>query len=224
MIRSEFEIVVRQLIDDPNGVQWSDTNLGLLTDTQQARLWKRIHEHQPFFTSALTVVTPLTTPGYIDIATGGDLTAGDLLRVQSLVRDGLPYPELDPSGVVIENDEVQAQRTGTATRQWVRLGDQLHILPYGDLTTDTEVRYSFLPPKFSGLAAGGEVLWPEGHELALAMQVATICLAKGAREDISSMAALARLELQDMLAWVGRLSLGALTPFYHDSLSDWAGD
>jgi hypothetical protein len=223
MTKTEFEALTRELFDDANAKQWSATNFGLLVDTQQYRLWKRIHEHQPYFSSALQVVTPLTTPGYVDVATGGDLT-NELLRVQSVVRDNLPYGELDPAGVVFENNEVQAQRTGTSTRNYVRLGDQLHILPYGDLATDVEVRYSFLPAKFSGLAGATVVQWPLGHELALATQVATIALAKGAREDPSVMRGMAKDELDDMLAWVSRLSLGPLTPFYHDSLTDWAAD
>lgn len=226
MQKQEFVALIREIIDDPNAKQWSATNLGLLADTQQRRLWKRVHEMQPYFTSALDdALTPLTSPGVIAAPLDGSTSdlANPLLRIQTITRDNLPYHEVSPTSLVIEDGAVVSIRTGSFSRVWTRLGNDLHVFPY-DTTSDIEVRYSFFPAKFSGLADATEVLWPEGHEMALVLAIASVALAKGAREDITEVAALARFELQDMLAWVSRLSVGPLTPYYHDSLIDWGAD
>jgi hypothetical protein len=216
--------MVRELIEDSSGRWWATpANLDLLIGATRDELWSEIHDVKPWFTSQLDELTALDAPGFIDtrLTATGDLSQR-ILRVQKIVRDGREYHEVRAQDVVIE-DEVMLVAEQRSQNVYVRMGDQLHLLPYAT-SGDVEIRYSFLPALFSGLADGDAVLWPDGHELALVFGSAARARSRGDTEDVSTVAAFAEQSWQRLLARVRKMSVGPQGPYFNDTPEAWGGE
>lgn len=219
--KAQYRTLIQQMMDDPNAKKWTAANLDLLTQLRQDALWGDFHAHQPFFTSQLDNVATLTTPGFINIANGGDLTKR-WLRFQTITRNGIQYTEGDPRNFVVEDDALVLVGEGSENK-WIRLGDQIHLFPYS-LTDDVEARYAFYPTAYDGLGEGTSVQWPEGHEMALISDVAVWGMSKGEEEDVKNMQAMAAKELGRLIDRLDRPGIGPSMPFYNDSPTDWGGE
>ena len=223
LTKAQYRTQIREFLDDPSAKLWSAANLDILTQMTQDTLWSEFLDIDPYFVSQNDSLTSLTSPGYIDAdqAAGvGDLTKR-LFRIQSITRDQQEYGQVDRRHTVLQGGEVKSV-DGSNSFNYLFLGDQIHLFPY-DLTTDLEVRYSYYPTLFDGLADGTDVEWPEGHELALVLSVAATAMAKGGREDNQQLAVMAHREVARLKSKLARKSHGPTTMFMGDTAQGWGG-
>lgn len=215
LTRTQAEALIRQFADDPQSKHWSDANLRLLAGIVIDGLWGELLGFQPRLTTALDTVTVLTTPGYVDTAAGEDLTQR-FFKVQSIVRDGAEYAEVDPRNVLIEDNEAKVSE-GSFNGRWFQRGEEVHLLPY-ELTPEVEFRYSYLPESFNTLEAGDTVTWVDGYELAYVYAVAAHMMSKGGYEDKGSaeMFAKSEREMGRLREKIEKLGPGPMMPFHAD--------
>ncbi len=129
---------------------------------------------------------------------------------------------MDNRDITLEGSKVKASNAGQS-HKYLFLGDQIHLFPY-NLTDDVELRYSFYPTLFDGLADGTAVQWPEGHEDALILTAAARAMAKGSREDATQLATLAGAAVQSMLEVIERRAPGPKMPYLDDTPIEWGSE
>lgn len=226
LTKLEARDLIRELMDDASDRLWSDSLLDRLATTTLDRLWGEVLSFAPRFTSQLDTITTLQTPGYIRLAQTTETPAGDLtqrfFRVQSVTRAGREYAAADPRNIVVALNALVVRDT---SREWVYhiQGRQMWLVPL-DTAEDVEIRYSYLPPKFSGLADGDPVQWPEGMEDAYIYEIAGRAMMKGGREDATAMLGIAREAMADVRSYVSRLHGGVITPYQHMTAQAWGGE
>lgn len=220
LTKAQIRTLVQEVIEDSSAKRWSAANLDLLIQITQDSLWSELLDFDAYFVSQLDTLTSLTSPGYVDVATGGDATKR-FLRIQSIVRNGQEYTEVDRRDVVLEANTVKSHPRGVPYA-YVKLGKQFHLLPY-DTADDVEFRYSYYPTAFDSLADGTAVEWPEGHEAALVYETASRALSKGDTDDITQVAAIAAIEWQRLINAIRKSSHGPSTPFYTSTVDAWGG-
>ncbi len=177
LTKLESRTLIQQLIDDPSAARWTAANLDVLSSIALDKFWAELLIEAPWIRSTLETVTPLNTPGFINIAAGGDLT-DRFFRVQKLTREGTEYSPGMQKDFVIEDAAFLAQHR----RQYFRIGDQLWLSPL-TLTPEVEIHYSSRPATYDSIADGATVVWPDGHEEAWIYGVAFRALGKGAAEE-----------------------------------------
>lgn len=172
LTRGQVRTLIRQSLSDEASEKWSDTALDFLTQVVYDELWTRILHKNPYFVRQVDIVTPVA-PGYVDlklVADGGSLTQR-FHRLQEVFRgasgsptSGRVYRELDPRDVLLQGNP--ASVIWTPDFRYTFLGDQLWLFqPNGlDATTAIEVRYSYLPTVYTGLADTAQISWPTGME------------------------------------------------------------
>lgn len=201
--KGELRTVVRTLLSDQAGHRVGGGVLDLLTEAVMDPVWMEILDRRPYFVSQLDTVTTLTSPGYINAASGGHLTKR-LFRIQDIVRSSQSYAPLDPRHVMLEDNELQAAND-RQSYVYIVLGPQIHLFPY-ETTPEVEVRYSYLPTKYTGLADSAVFEWPEGHELALALAVAAK-VDRGLKDEADE-------QLGAMFSAVTRVQQGPVMPYH----------
>lgn len=221
LTKAQYRTQIQGMLDDESAKFWTAANLDILTQLTQDALWSTLLDLNPYFVSQNDTLTSLTTPGYIDadqVAGGGDLTKR-IFRLQSITRDSQEYHPVDRRHIALQGGEVKAVNDQNGFT-YTYLGDQIHIFPY-DLTTDLEVRYSYYPTLYDGLGESTAVEWPEGHELALIMQVAANAQVKGGREDNEQLQKMADRWFNVLKAKISRNFQGPLTVFMGDTPEEW---
>lgn len=166
--KSELRTIIRTILSDQASHKIGDGVLDLLTEATMDALWAEILDRRPYFVSQLDVITQLISPGYIDTVSQ---LSKRLFRIQDVVRRGRSYAPIDPRHVLLENGELKATN---ARRNFIYtiLGSQIHLFPY-EQEPQVEIRYSYLPTRFTLLTEDQTIGWPEGYELALAFAVAS---------------------------------------------------
>jgi len=218
MTKAQARAIVQQLIDDPNAARWSATNIDLLLQLTIDPIWTQIFQADPNYLYATERLTALTTPGYVNLASGGDLTYR-FFRVRSIVRDGQEYGPTDQRNIVMENSELITGRNYSYLKQ----GSKLYLFPF-DLTTDLDFSYNYKPETLSTMEDTETIVWPDGHEGVFIFAAAAKALRKGAAEDPAGM-----LEESDrlkylMLAEIEKYYPGPNTVFSADSSVSYGGE
>ncbi len=220
--KAEFRTLTQQFLDDPNAKRWSATNIDLLIQVTQDTIWAAILDRDPYWVSQLdTITADLTSPGTFSTANGGDLTKR-FYKIQSIVRNTREYGQIHRKNVIIEANEVKAT-DAESDFVYFFFGPVVHLLPY-ETAPDVEIRYSFYPTIFNGLADGTAVEWPEGHEDALFLGAAALSMAKGGKEDNSAVMGLADRARQRMFEAIERRAPGPMMPFLTSGTTSWGGD
>lgn len=165
--KNELRTVIRTILSDQASHKVGDGVLDLFTEATLDALWAEILDRRPYLVSQVDVIAQPISPGYIDVASQ---LSKRLFRVQDIVRRGRSYAPVDPRHVLLESGELKATN---ARRNFVYtiLGSQIHLFPYEE--SQVEIRYSYLPNRFTLLTENQTVGWPEGYELALAFAVAS---------------------------------------------------
>lgn len=226
LTKLQTRTAVRQYIDDPDASRWTDGNLDILIRMVMDGLWQEILDTSSYWNSQYDQVEyPFNAPGYIDLRTvadGGDLTQR-IYRLQQFISNGRVYQPKDPRdylltatvfGAGLANIQAVVEEHGT----FQFLGDQLWFHPLGLSAGGTspafvELRYSFLPPVFTGLADGNAISFPDGFEHALVLNAAAYALPKAEAEDASQLRLMAGIEKQKLLNFVRRRYHGMTVPF-----------
>lgn len=174
LTKATIRTLVQEWMDDASGKRWTPGNLDLLVEITQDSLFSKLHEQFPYLTSQKDVITAqLGDPGFIDLrvtAQGGNLTLR-LHRLQSVTRNNQEYSEIDRRNITLQDNVLQAVNT-RSDFNFLFLGTELHLLPY-NRDDDVEVRYSIKPTRFTTLADGAAIQWPDGHEGALIFECRT---------------------------------------------------
>jgi hypothetical protein len=216
MIKGELRAVVQQLMDDPDGKRWSAANLDILIGMVLDDMWSEVLEQSPWFLSILETVSTLTSPGYIDTASGGDL-AERIFRVQKITRHGDEYSKVVESDVVIED---AAQLDWNRQVYWW-FEDQIWLAPF-ETTPEVEIRYSYRPTNFNSLATDGTaVVWPDGHEMVMAFRCAGMGMLKAAAEDPSPLLAVGDRAFSNLKAAIRRRQIGPMVINAMDTSHAW---
>jgi len=233
LTKLQIRTAVQEYIDDPAAKTWSATSLDLVTSMVYDGLWSDVLDMAPYWNSAYQqLVSPFHAPGYIDlrlVADGGDLTSR-LYRIQQVMADGVQYYMKDPRDYLLmaqsntgDVTTVVAQSEQQHTYQV--MGDQLwlHPLRITAMLGFMELRYSFRPPSYVGLAAGDNVAFVDGAEHALVLSAAAHALARADTEDSSQIRSLAAEAREKMFASIRRRYHGPTQPFTTDSPNDFGG-
>lgn len=212
MKASDFEILIRNLIDDPDEEHWSNVALGLLITVTADKLWSRILAVSRGMLKTTEVITStgITSPGFIDLRETGPLT-NRFFRLEDVVRNDIAYEEVEEADINWEAAEPEGPE-----RSYIVRGRDLYLFPLSE-TDSVEITYSYRPPVFNSLAGDEEYLWPDGHELTLCHAVATHGMSKGNREEIATQRELAREGMDLLLAEVSRNSERPIEPTYHET-------
>lgn len=215
MTKAESESLVRSYLDDPNSVRWDSTEFPLLMDAAYDSMWHRILNVYPWVLVATETGATVTSPGYVDLSA---LTQ----RFKNLIHvvvDEQQYGRANVKNITLQNGSVVVAEDQT----YIRLGDQLHLFPY-DTGADVEVKYGYIPAKWSSLSAGATVTWPDGHDLALVLGAVTRMMPKGAAEDVGQLGELAALEWNAMMDTLASWAPGGLAMFTNDTPEGWGSD
>jgi hypothetical protein len=95
------------------------------------------------------------------------------------------------------------------------LGDYLYMFPLS-ATNQVELRYSSLPPAFTGLANGDTVVFPSGYEAAYLYKAAARCIIQGEKEENNFLSREAAIAYDKLLSAIKRRR-GPAVPFDHKS-------
>lgn len=215
--QANSELLVRDLVDDPNSVRWSATAFPLYMDLAYDSLWRRLLTDRPAYNQVTETLGALTSPGTVNLADGGDLT-NRFHGLRKLVRDSQAYGKADPRDVLLEDGAVVVAEDYT----WMFFGrTQLHLFPYS-VAAGVEITYNYLPAAWSSLASGATVTWPNGHEWAFVLYAAAMLSAKGPGvEDPESLYGLAELEYSRMLGSLTSQEPGPVQIYVPDSPETW---
>lgn len=230
LTKAQYRSMVRQYLDDPNAKRWSDGFIDLAIQLVADDLWTDLLDQNPWLTSQLQTISTLHSPGFIDLrlaSMGGDLTQR-FYRIQFVkgIADAgsqaarMYYPK-DPRDYLLTGGD---QGVIVATRFTYEIkGDQLWLyssdMQFGPAPVD--IRYSFKPTPFTGLADGTPYPFPEGGEAALVMAAAAHTMAKGNAEEAAQLINLADRALVKLLASVRRQWLGSTVPYTTQSAHEF---
>lgn len=216
MTKAESETVIRSHLDDAASKRWGSSEFDLIVSATYDSCWRALLVQFPWLlTQRDDITSALTSPGYVTLTTAGELTQR-FHGLISITRDGRQYSRGLDKNVVLQDDAVVVAPDYT----YVRWGDELHLFPY-DTTADLEIRYSYIPPVWSGLADGASIVWPEGHELAFTYAAATRLGAKGESEELGNWGGLAGIEWGRMLESIKAASPGGIAMFMNDTPEGW---
>lgn len=204
--RSAIDGLVAEMIDDPDNQRWSAANLKAIISMVYDQLWGEMLEIASWLLSTTESETSLTSPGYLDVGNGGDLS-NRLFRIQKVVRDDKEYTKAQPTSVSI--DSANSEIIYAPDYTYFFFGSHLYLFPL-DTTTDVDVTYSYYPPEYEDLGDAAEITWPQGHDLALVLEAAATLLIRGGAEDPSGILALAERAKQRMFSAIKRRELGPL--------------
>lgn len=215
LTKAQYRTMVRQYLDDPNGKRWGDVSLDLAIQLVLDDLWTDMLDQAPYLTSQLQTISTLVSPGYIDlrlIINGGQL-AQRFYRIQSIKSAERIYYPKDPRDYLTTAGE-NAVLVGSAYTYEIK-GDFVWLYSnsssFGSAPVD--IRYSFKPVAFTGLADGNNVPFPEGSEMALVLSAAANTMAKGNTEDAVQLMALAEKARQRLLDAIRRQWHGSMQPY-----------
>lgn len=220
LTKLQVRTLIQQLIDDPNAANWSAANLDTLVSMVYDELWSMILNVSPFYVSQKDTILNLTSPGYLDsrlVADGGALSQR-FHRLHAIVRGEQTLQRADPRDVIVQNNIV----IWAPSNNYVFYGDQIWIFPL-DLTTDVEIRYSFKPAKFTTLADGAAISWPDGYESALVFESAGRAMLKGDRESGANLLAIAMGSRQEMLSTIKNRSHFMSVPWANQDPVEFGG-
>jgi hypothetical protein len=206
MTKEEVRGLLQQTIDDPRGLRWKPERLDLLVQVVMDPLWTEILRIAPDLLSVTDTITPLTTPGYIDLAEGGGDLTERLFRIQEVVRNGREYGPTAYRDVVLEDDAVVLAPSYT----YLRKGSRLYLFPF-ELTPEVELTYAYRPTRFTALEDEDPVVWPDGHDGAYIWKAAAAAVGKGVAEDPTTFDQWAREALFSMLSELERYYAGPIT-------------
>lgn len=185
MRRGQVRTAIRHAIDDPLGNLWPDANLDVLTEMVEDTMFQAILDTWPWFLSTTESKAP-DAAGKVPLS---NLT-NRFYRILDVKRtsDGLRLLSKLPNESIPQN---------------------AYYIIGGDLVTDPiiagpatiDITYSFLPPKYTGLANDATELpnYPEGHESALIYLTAAWAMTKGDRESITQIARVANQAVEALL-------------------------
>src|SRR5258705_1244023 len=221
LTKAQYRTMTRQYLDDPVAKRWSDPNLDLAIQLVLDDLWGDMLDIAPYLTSQYQQIPlPLHIPGYIDLRltiNGGDLTQR-FYRLQQLIAHGRHYFAKDPRDYLLtastntgDTSTVKADVEQRFSYQF--LGDQLWLHPLGNVTTFTEMRYSFKPIAFTQMTDGTNVPFPEGHEHPVMLLSASHAMAKGNAEEAGQLYAMGNDARQRMINAIRRQYHGMTVPF-----------
>jgi len=197
LTKAQTRTAVQNLLDDNSAKFWTASNLDILIGLVYDELWGTIVNTAPYFVSQLD--SPVfTSPGYINVASGGALSQR-FHRLQSVVRNERTYSQTDQRDVLIKANAVIV----APDYHFTFYNDQLWLFPLST-TADAEIRYSFKPAAFSGLADGTAISWPDGYEGALIFESAARASSKGERMNGDLYASIASRATNEMLLTVKR--------------------
>lgn len=221
MTKAQIRALTRELLDDPNAVRWGDTNLDLLIEGVADEVWRETLRSAPWATTQLDTIAAadIAAPGYIDLPVKlSKLTRW--FKLQLVERNGRHYRSIGPRNVLIEN----AAELSAQPYRYLLFAEQLWLFPL-DTGTQVEVRYSYLPPRYSGLSDANPVVWPDGYESVLYLKSAARALGKGAAEDRRELWEEAETEKQRMLATMAeRFSDPPVAIQLYDSAVEWGSE
>lgn len=212
---TEVMAAVRQLVDDPNGMLWSDANLAIHIGQVQDKGWNDILDWNPFFLTTRETISSspkLASPGYVDLSQ----LAQRFKQLLSLTRNGTVYSKARQGQVMLESSSAVVAPDSTYTF----IGRKLYMFPLS-ISQQLEMEYNYLPAKFVNNSSA--IVWPEGHEGALIWQAASEAMLKGEREANERIDNMANRYKATMLAAIGRPDNSPVIPFDLQSPTEWAG-
>lgn len=232
LTKAEFRTAVREVLYDPDGKFWTDSNLDRRIELVLDSLYGEMLDVAPYFNSQYQQFQTLNTPGYLDLRLstyGGNLTQR-IYRIQQVVADGRQYFPKDPRDFLMfastYTNDTSTLRADTGIEQrfsYQLLGSQMWMHPLGQQTTFTEFRYSYKPTRFTQLTNGYIVSLPEGSELAAIDLCAGSAMTKGNREDYKDFMANALFNKTELLASIRRQYHGMTVPFDPHNTWEWGG-
>lgn len=216
LTKDQFRAALANLIDDPNNLWYSSTNLDTIITLTIDEKWGELLNFSPFYRSTLETITgtpKLTAAGAIDLSQ----LSNRFYRIQSLVRDGRTFEELNPKNLQMTAGAVVVG----PDYHYTFFGDFIYMFPIS-ASQSLELRYSSLPAAYSSLGASDPIVWPDGHEAALLYETAARATAKGDREDNSRFVQLAAHTWGNLLTRVKRRNM-PLTPMDFKTAQDFGG-
>lgn len=219
LTKLQYRTVIQQYLDDPGAQQWSSTNLDILTQLVLDDLWTDMLDMCPYLTSQRDTIAALHSPGYIDLrlTATGDLSQR-LYRVQSVKNATQSFNIKDPREVFLGAGDTTVVSANGYT--YDIKGDQLWLYASNTsfATGSIDIRYSYKPAVYSGLADGTSVTFPEGAELAPILLTAASAMAKGNEEDNIQLTRMALDAKQRLMSQIRRKYHGMIVPF---TTEDW---
>ncbi len=213
LTQSQTKTLISQFMDDASNKRWSDTGapspLEIAAGLVYDQAWSEIIDEAPWIVSKREVVAAaaLTSPGYIDTVSGGDLT-NRFHRVQKIFRDGVEYSPAMLDEVVI--DETNSKLLSAPNRTYWVIGKHIWLSPLSTSQT-VDIRYSYMPTAFNGLGDSVSIAWPDGHELAFVYRAAYELLGKGNVEETTELRNNADKSWKTLLRYVRRRYPGPRT-------------
>lgn len=192
LTRAEAFELIRELVDDPEGVRWRDRQLVLYTTVTLDSLWGQILQ-----------MVPLAR------------VAEEELEV---VEERADLEGLEERLFRIQEVRVGERRIPEGPGYWKRMGSWLYL---GFPAEKIEVLYSHRPPRFKDLGEEDLVPWPDGHEDAYLHEVAGRLLTKGGAEDPSVHLQIARESMQGMYAVLQRSGSMPLQQRMESTPAEW---
>ena len=215
MTKAEARTYVWNMIDDPNGERWTQANLDILFGLVLDVLWADIFKSEPRLLMARENIDAagLTSPGFVQLSS----LAQRYFAILEVTRDSKPYTKGDEKRVVLQDDAAISWEP----RTWVVWDSELWLFPLS-ATSDVEVAYTYLPPKWATLADGDTVIWPDGYDLVYLNEVAGRAFFKGDAEDGAKLLTLAAQDFKRLLTAI-RQDFEAVQIKGTDAPQDWGG-
>ena len=224
MLKSAVRTLIQEQMDDASASRWSAANLDLLTETVYDEGWSEMLDQHMWLNSFRQIITAtgnLTSPGFLDTSVAGNILTNRLYRVQKVLRDSQEYSPADASDHLI--DQANSDHLTGGERRYFFIGDQLWFTPLNVVSDDIDLRYSFYPASYDGLADNVAISWPDGHEKALIYRVAINAMAKGSAEDVKELEILEFRAWQALRRYLRRRTPGPLTMDGNFTTMDWGG-
>lgn len=223
--KGNVRAMVAQLLDDPNNQHWSSTYLDLLITAIYDETWAEMLDANPELSTTTATVSAanITSPGYVTVGTTTGLTSLRARQILEVQRAGQTYYEARPEHIVYDGTSIRAHALQGDYAYFVR-GLQIYLLPLST-TDDIRIRFSVLPPRFTGLSTDNTVItWPDGHEAALLFKAAASAMAKGDQEDPKTLLYLADESRKALFNTIRKNSKGPITPLLKGDPTQWGGE
>lgn len=227
--RTTYLSQLREEIDAVGSNRWSDASLKRYLGLAHQRLWKQILDANMAYRFAERTVTP-DANGKVALSSLNGGTGDTLERFYRIVSDENGYGGVRRG--VISYQEAKLTRfpsyrddtslTGAYSGVYWIEGDYLQVLPRtgGDVT----VRVSHTPARIDELSAdSSEAAFPDGYELAVCYEAASLALAKGGAETEAGTALkiIGKDIMDDLISTIARRSTAPLRISASDNASDW---
>lgn len=207
--KEQARLLIRELVDDPDGARWRDTRLDLFTSITLSDLWSEILE---------------AFPGLLVRTETASLDSAGLLQLSELDRPFHRLRRLQLAGRELAYlSDLNERRGGpSGQRGWLLEGQTLRIVPESP-GAEVEIRYSHWPRAFHELTEGEAVEWPRGYEAVYVHEVAGRLLTKGAAEDPTVHLQVAAAAKGRMLSALGRPGAGPRLMQLTSTPGEWGG-